>query len=283
MTDLGGFDPDDIITKTIQTQKDDGMENIEETVDENLYSSRISTQTKKPLKFIKIDKSKIKMLNKEDQPTSLNDLKDKQKETPVAPNKIKIKLQSITKPAGSSKDLELEKRQSLEKSIEFQKQIDSLVAEKAKLNDNYQRQLQSVIREKEELSINVNSLEDKLQKMDLDREQLKLKVKQTRIEQEKNQKLIDQMEEEMSSLKETIQKAESEIDKSEERHLKNKKIMEERTKAQVDKLNDKIKKQSLMIQDKDAHVINLQTSIENKDGVEAKLRQQIDEINKSQN
>ena len=91
------------------------------------------------------------------------------------------------------------------------------------------------------------------------------------------------MEEEMSSLKETIQKAESEIDKSEERHLKNKKIMEERTKAQVDKLNDKIKKQSLMIQDKDAHVINLQTSIENKDGVEAKLRQQIDEINKSQN
>ena len=186
MTDLGGFDPDDIITKTIQTQKDDGMENIEETVDENLYSSRISTQTKKPLKFIKIDKSKIKMLNKDDQPTSLNDLKDKQKETPVAPNKIKIKLQSITKPAGSSKDLELEKRQSLEKSIEFQKQIDSLVAEKAKLNDNYQRQLQSVIREKEELSINVNSLEDKLQKMDLDREQLKLKVKQTRIEQEKN-------------------------------------------------------------------------------------------------
>ena len=45
-----------------------------------------------------------------------------------------------------------------------------MVAEKAKLNDNYQRQLQQVIREKEELSINVNSLEDKLQKMDLDRE-----------------------------------------------------------------------------------------------------------------
>ena len=110
MTDLGGFDPDDIITKTIETQKVDGMENIQEAIDEDLYSSRISSQPKKPLKLIKIDKSKIKMLNKEDQPTSLSDLKDKQKEG-ISSSKIKIKLQSITKPGGATnKDLELEKR-----------------------------------------------------------------------------------------------------------------------------------------------------------------------------
>ena len=78
MTDLGGIDPDDIITKTIQNQNIDGMENIQETVDEDMYSSRISTQQpKKPIKLIKIDKSKIKMFDKEDQPASLSDLKDK--------------------------------------------------------------------------------------------------------------------------------------------------------------------------------------------------------------
>ena len=42
---------------------------------------------------------------------------------------------------------------------------------------------------------------------------------------------MDQMEQEMSDLKETLSKAESEIDKSEERHLRNKKIMEEKSKA----------------------------------------------------
>ena len=70
------------------------MENIQETVDEDMYSSRISTQQpKKPIKLIKIDKSKIKMFDKEDQPASLSDLKDKQRETPgSSSNKIKIKL-----------------------------------------------------------------------------------------------------------------------------------------------------------------------------------------------
>lgn len=83
---------------------------------------------------------------------------------------------------------------------------------------------------------------------------------------------MDQMEQEMTDLKETLSKAESEIDKSEERHLRNKKIMEEKSKAQVDSLNEKLKKKNCIIQDKDAHIINLQTSIENKDSIEAKLR-----------
>ena len=54
--------------------------------------------------------------------------------------------------------------------MEYQKQIDSLISDKAKLNDSYQRQMQNLIREKEELSIQVSSLEDRNQKMDLDRD-----------------------------------------------------------------------------------------------------------------
>ena len=71
------------------------------------------------------------------------------------------------------------------KDREFQAQVEELVTEKSKLNDGYQRQMQQILREKEELTINISSLEDKLQKLELDREQLKLKYKQVASDSDK--------------------------------------------------------------------------------------------------
>ena len=63
-----------------------------------------------------------------------------QKSLSLSSSKIKLKLaQPIIQ---KNVDLELEKKQQMEKTLEYQKQIDSLMADKAKLNDNYQRQLQ---------------------------------------------------------------------------------------------------------------------------------------------
>ena len=71
----------------------------------------------------------------------------------------------------------MQTQQYMSQTIEFKKQIEQLILEKSSLNDKYQKQLQQVLREKEELTINQDSLEDKLQKIDLDREQLKLQKK----------------------------------------------------------------------------------------------------------
>lgn len=79
--------------------------------------------------------------------------------------------------------LQVDKSNSI--NIEHQKQIDALKAEKARLNEQYQRQLQTVLREKEEISLQLSSYEDKVQKMDLDRETLKLKNKQMQTENQR--------------------------------------------------------------------------------------------------
>ena len=42
----------------------------------------------------------------------------------------------------------------MSQTIEFKKQIETLILEKASLNYKYQKQLQQVLREKEELTIN---------------------------------------------------------------------------------------------------------------------------------
>lgn len=66
-------------------------------------------------------------------------------------------------------------QQHMSETVSFQKKIDKLIEEKTALNDKYQKQLNQVLREKEELVIAQSSQEDKIQKMELDREHLKLK------------------------------------------------------------------------------------------------------------
>ena len=47
------------------------------------------------------------------------------------------------------------------------------------MNETYQKQLQSVLQDKEEFMLSQAGLEDKIEKLELDREQLKLRLKQT--------------------------------------------------------------------------------------------------------
>ena len=57
------------------------------------------------------------------------------------------------------------------------KSVELTVSEKGSLNGKYQAQMQKVLNEKEEMSLANSSLEDRIQKLDMDREQLKLKSK----------------------------------------------------------------------------------------------------------
>ena len=63
--------------------------------------------------------------------------------------------------------------------IELTTKVDKLQHEKTQVRDSYHKQLQGILQEKEELVLAQAGLDDKLQKIELDREQLKLKAKQT--------------------------------------------------------------------------------------------------------
>ena len=54
-------------------------------------------------------------------------------------------------------------------------------------------------------------------------------------------------------------------------------------KLQVDKMNDKLKMKNETIKDKEAHVINLQTEIENKSAIETKLRAAMEQTSQQTN
>lgn len=115
-------------------------------------------------------------------------------------------------------------------NIEHQKQIDKLHSEKAKLNEHFTKQLQIVLREKEELSLQLSSCEDKIQKMDLDRDAVKLRTKQMTSENQKNLKHIE-------SQNETIQSLQTSLRQMEEQELKSQKQLrakDDEMKAQLE-------------------------------------------------
>lgn len=61
---------------------------------------------------------------------------------------------------------------------DLEKQIDVLYQEKKDLNQMYQDKMQGIIKEKEDLSTSLQHAETKLQKIEADREQLKLQSNQ---------------------------------------------------------------------------------------------------------
>lgn len=133
-------------------------------------------------KTIKIDRSKIKIIKGQDHADKQPEEADSQQRGDPSSKKLHLKL----------------KQQIIEKStsmvnIEHQKQIDGLRADKARLNEQYQRQLQTVLREKEEIHLQLSSYEDKVQKMDLDRETLKLKNKQMAAENTRQGKQVEEL------------------------------------------------------------------------------------------
>ena len=102
-------------------------------------------------------------------------------------------------------------QQHMSETVSFQKKIDKLLEEKTALNDKYQKQLNQVLREKEELVIAQSSQEDKIQKMELDREHLKLKNKQMtedcrkpEAETKTSQAKISSLEKQRDQLQETL-------------------------------------------------------------------------------
>ena len=95
----------------------------------------------------------------------------------------------------------------------------------------------------------------------------------------KNIAKIEENEKEMASTKESLTLTQKDLDKQEERKQKLISDLKEKMKQQVDKMNDKLKQKNETIKDKEAHVINLQTEIENKIQIEQKLRAHVEQMN----
>ena len=61
-----------------------------------------------------------------------------------------------------------------DKIFDFQKQVDRLNHEKKEINETFQTKIQAFLKDKEDLSTSFQHVEGKLQKVEMDREQLKL-------------------------------------------------------------------------------------------------------------
>ena len=59
--------------------------------------------------------------------------------------------------------------------MELKTKIDQLLSEKMKLNEDYQKRLQNVLKEKEELQLDLAGKDDKIQKLELNRDQMRLR------------------------------------------------------------------------------------------------------------
>ena len=92
-------------------------------------------------------------------------------------------------------------QQHMNETMQFQRKIDKLIEEKTALNDKYQLQLNQVLREKEELIVSKSSLEDKIQKLELDREHLKLKNKQIQADLASAQTNLEASKESLAKIK----------------------------------------------------------------------------------
>ena len=122
----------------------------------------------------------------------------------------------------TSEDLSQKKIEQLNWKIgDFQKQIDSLNQEKKDLSETYQTKMQAFIKDKEDLATAFQHVEGKLQKVEMDREQLKLLSNQQKEQLEAHTTLLKELEGKLSvrakdneTLKEELKKLEANLENS---------------------------------------------------------------------
>ena len=163
-------------------------------------------------KFIKLKADKIKIIDKSESQQIPTDLNVKQRASDIM---RKIKTQQLDQPSNSSTIREkMALTASLKKEADHQKQIDQLREEHKRVNENLQKELQQMLNNKEELNIQINAQNDKVQKMELDREQLKLKIKTVGAE---NQKLLaaqSEQSQQTQNLKNSLEMADKNLQKT---------------------------------------------------------------------
>lgn len=101
---------------------------------------------------------------------------------------------------------------------EKETQISQLEQEKTQLSESHSAQMKNVLREKEELTVSNGQLEDRLQKADLDREQLRLKNKQQASTIASKDKLLEEGGLQSGKLKDTIKELEAQMQRAQQDH-----------------------------------------------------------------
>ena len=101
---------------------------------------------------------------------------------------------------------------------EKETQISQLEQEKTQLSESHSAQMKNVLREKEELTVSNGQLEDRLQKADLDREQLRLKNKQQASTIASKDKLLEAGGLQSEKLKDTIKELEAQMQRAQQDH-----------------------------------------------------------------